>query len=921
MCIKKLCFKQTLFFFFFFNTLSYGQTIQSLDYLLKYDSTTCWYDFHIIILDGYAEGIGQRTQFNSQITIVIPTGTSISFADKYMPLQNNQGYNGTLPMDWNFGPTVSDPPSSPGNDFVSITPTLSPTSQYNNVYAGDTIKLFSVSVIGDTNCGEGVRLYENGVDPTSSDSGMDGADFSNGFTVGGFSQLYNGNAPVQGPFSPEILDLIDNSDMDIDIDLEAIGTNCQGTLEYSWTGPDGYTSTTEDVLISPATPANYGTYEVIVKDDIGCADTTSILIEDDEGAMVNDLTVGDLILNATFEHISVHLNISGDDNHNSTFVFEYKLTGTNTYSPSAQSMRAFPEMVVDGTPLNENFHAASAMFLLPNSSYDLRITSSDPDGGGSVIETTYATKEMPTAPVDGNEVYVIPGNGGGSGTIGDPYLGIQDAVNAAVPGDIIEVADGTYDPFTITNSGNANQPIVIRSTNLHGAIIQGNETSTGVVTIGSASDSTQHIILDGFDIKNGAWGIDAQNTQFLTVKNNKIRNVDFGFYNRRENGWEHDQFITNNRIRGKTSWPQLGGEIPAERGVDIRGNRNVISYNTILDFGDGISTDGAPYKVSYALDIHNNYINRVVDDMIEIDGVLSNARVYRNRGYNGRMGVSLAPVFGGPAYVFRNEFYNLEISTFKMNRAPAGLYIVNNTSFKEGRGTTSDAGWQNTIFKNNAILSSHYCFEEYGLVVGSSDDWNYNGYKSLRSGTSGQPWFKWDNVQYSNVSALNASGLLGLNSIGIELNDFVTGSIPTSYGSESNPINVDMMPSVGSDLINAAEDLDNIHIPFVADGMPDIGAHEKDMASPDYGHDFGAVCERIDLSLRTWNGSVNQAWFLPQNWTPCGVPRSETDVIVPDGTQFYPFINTNITINNLSILGGQTLEVRGGSTFINLLGE
>ena len=98
--------------------------------------------FHIIILDGYAEGVGQRTQFNSQISLVIPTGTTIAFGDKYMPLQNNQGYGGTLPMDWNFGPAVSDPASSPGNDFISITPTLAPTSQYNNTYAGDTIKTF-----------------------------------------------------------------------------------------------------------------------------------------------------------------------------------------------------------------------------------------------------------------------------------------------------------------------------------------------------------------------------------------------------------------------------------------------------------------------------------------------------------------------------------------------------------------------------------------------------------------------------------------------------------------------------------------------------------------------------------------------------------------------------------------------------------
>ena len=900
--------------------ISKAQNVQSLDYWLKYDPTTCWYDFHIIILEGYAEGPGQRTQFSSQISVVIPTGSTISMAELYLPLQSNQNYTGTVPTNWNFGPSISDPGSSPGNDFISITPSLVPASQYNNIYAGDTLKLFSLSIDSPLDCGQGIRLYQNGVDPTSSDEDMNGADFSNGFTIGSFNQLYNGNAPEEGPSPPEIISLTDNSGADIDIDLEVSGEACDGTIEYQWSGPDGYTGTTEDVFISPATSANFGEYEVIFKNATGCADTTSIVVE--EGSMpVNELTVGELILNATFEHISAHLNINGDDNHNSTMTLEYKLKGTSVWMSAAKSMRAFPEMIVDGGALNENFHAASALFLQPNSNYDLRVTVTDPDGGGTVINTTYHTREMASTPENPSIVYVSPGNGGGSGTSSNPYLGIQAAVDAAGPGDVIEVADGNYNPFTITTSGTEADPIVIRSANLHGAIIDGGNTSSGIVTIGSFSDSTRHIAIDGFEIKNGAWGIDAQNTQFLTVKNNKINDVDFGFYNRRENGWEHDQYIHNNDFIGRTSWPQLGGQIPSERGIDLRGNRNVVSFNSVSDFGDGISTDGAPYKVSYALDIHNNFINRIVDDLIEIDGVLSNARVYRNKGFNGRMGVSLAPVYGGPAYIFRNEFYNLESSTFKMNRSPAGLIIVNNTSSKEDRGTTSDSGWQNTIFYNNAILSSHYCFEEFGLVSGSNDDWNYNGYKSNRSGTSGQPWFKWDNIQYSNVASLNSSGILGLNSIDIELNDFVNASIPASYGTEALPQNVDVTPAIVSDLINAGTTMDNMHLPFVTDGQPDIGAYEAGKAIPDFGHDFGNVCERIDLSMRTWNGSKSRGWYDPENWTPCGVPTHETNVTIPSGCDHYPYINTNIIMNNLSIMNNEVLEVNGADVTVRLVGN
>jgi len=33
---------------------------------------------------------------------------------------------------------------------------------------------------------------------------------------------------------------------------------------------------------------------------------------------------------------------------------------------------------------------------------------------------------------------------------------------------------------------------------------------------------------------------------------------------------------------------------------------------------------------------------------------------------------------------------------------------------------SSNAGWQNTIIKNNIVVGSKYCFEEYGLVAGSN---------------------------------------------------------------------------------------------------------------------------------------------------------------------------------------------------------
>jgi len=620
----------------------------------------------------------------------------------------------------------------------------------------------------------------------------------------------------------------------------------------------------------------------------------------------NSLSIDNLSVQSTYEHISIHVNIVGDDNLNSIMSVRYRTTGTNNYLPAAPTMRAHPLLTVDGSPLNMNFHAGSILFLNPNTFYDVEITLTDPEGGNTIVEKTVVTNSFLTPSIAGNTRYVVPGNGGGSGTNSDPFLGIQDAVDTALPGDVIEVAAGIYDPFVITNNGATGNPITIRSTALHQAIIDGDDTTAGMVTIGSFSDSTKYIIVDGFLIRNGRRGIDAQNTQFVSVVNNKVIDVDYGFVNRRENGWEHDQYVHNNEFVGRTSWPQSG--IPAERGIDIRGNRNVISYNSISDFADGVSTDGPPYKTSYALDIHHNDINRIVDDLIEIDGVISNARVYSNRCLNGRAGISLAPVFGGPAYVFRNIIINNENSAIKMNRSPSGLFIVNNSMAKSVNGLSSPSGWQNTILKNNALLSTRYCFEEFALVSESIDDWDYNAYYTTRAGTGGEPWYKWDGVRYDDLSDLQNNTLIESDGISITPGDFTSLAVPVDYNNEVLSLDIDCTPMANSDLIDSGLSIENINDHDVTDGMPDIGAVERNADPVVYGHDFSTICNRILPSTMVWEGGLSSAWFRPKNWIPCGIPNEHTVVEIPAGKSHYPVVNTNVKVGNVFILEGGTLH-------------
>jgi len=546
---------------------------------------------------------------------------------------------------------------------------------------------------------------------------------------------------------------------------------------------------------------------------------------------------GMIRIDETFEHISVLYNISGDANLNSSLQINYRLNGSGSaFQPAAMTMRAHSGLIIDGGSTSRNYHAGSIMFLQEATSYDIQLVLTDPNGGSMTSTLVATTKSIPQPSNLATKKYVVPGNGGGTGSSVNPFQGIQSAIATAQAGDHFILRPGEYNPFSFTTNGTATQPIVFESETPHTAIFNGNGINTGIIILGSATVPIQHIIIDGFIITDGNIGIDAQSTQFMTVRNCLISNVTFGVYNRRENSFERDQYITNNYFVGRITWPQSG--IPGDRAIDIRGNNNVVSHNSIRNFADGVSTDGPQYETSYSLDIHHNDIINMVDDFIEVDGTIANTRIYSNSGFNGRAGISIAPVFGGPVYIFRNELFNLGISALKMNRGPSGLIVVHNTISNLDNAMSSPSGWQNTYFRNNVIFTSKYCFEEFALTPGSQDDWDYGAYKSTRGGMTNTEEFKWDNIRYATVPVLQASGILEANSIQVEFSDFNDISLPVNKSISYDPSDRNFMPVAGSPVINSGEIIDQLNDPFVTDNQPDRGALEFGMPLPIYGPDF-----------------------------------------------------------------------------------
>ena len=375
-------------------------------------------------------------------------------------------------------------------------------------------------------------------------------------------------------------------------------------------------------------------------------------------------------VDATYDHLGVAWWITGDDDLDSSLQVEFRHIDEMDWRPAAPAMRAYPSILVNGSPLGLNYWAASALFLQPGEAYDLRLTLADPDGGSEVRVVSGTTRPRPPHHYQGRDRYVVPGNGGGSGTQVDPFQGIQAAADGAQPGDLIHIAAGTYSPFQVLTSGSTDQPIVFSGPDAGIALIDGAGTAEGIITLGEYSQTISNIVVEGMALENGRWGFDAQHSTEIVIRHNTIRDVDDGVVNRREDGAEGNQTVCDNIIEGRVSWPGAG--IPSERGIDLRGYGNVVCHNRVRYFGDCVSVQPSTGP-SFGNDVFGNDASFCVDDGIEIDYNQANVRVWRNRVMNSRMGVSVQPIRGGPAYIFRNEFFNLESVPIKMHNQTTGF--------------------------------------------------------------------------------------------------------------------------------------------------------------------------------------------------------------------------------------------------------
>ena len=159
--------------------------VEGVSYALSFNASTSSYDCFLIIEKGEAFSKLHRIQFNSQISIVTPAGSTLEVSKSFMPYlgidQNRK------PLEWMITDMVSAPREDLFHDYYSISPNISQTSIYNNISEGDKLKLFSLKAISKENKESIIRFYENG-----KDININGTDFSNGFSLGSSNQIFKG---------------------------------------------------------------------------------------------------------------------------------------------------------------------------------------------------------------------------------------------------------------------------------------------------------------------------------------------------------------------------------------------------------------------------------------------------------------------------------------------------------------------------------------------------------------------------------------------------------------------------------------------------------------------------------------------------------------------------------------------------------
>ncbi|MEL7185243.1 MAG: chondroitinase-B domain-containing protein, partial [Pseudomonadota bacterium] len=447
---------------------------------------------------------------------------------------------------------------------------------------------------------------------------------------------------------------------------------------------------------------------------------------------VVDIQVGDARIDPpTICCLGFSIPVSGDDNYNATATIEFREAGFTTWRPGLPLLRVRPEYTSGesppgnyGLPVPENQFAGSLFDLAPDTQYEVRISITDPDGGDRTQTVLATTKPLPLGNPEVPRIVNVTN-----------LTELNDAIAVAQPGDVIEIAAGTYNgSLSISNDGTLANPIVLRGEATAAVTINASGATYGVSILGD------HIYLEQVTVSGSTWGARTFNTDGVVIRNSRFTNITRGI--RASSGTNRNYYICDNVLEGQHVWPTVGSSTWNDEGISVTGEGHTVCYNTVSGFGDALGLQNSTSIPNIAIDFYGNDVLWTGDDGLELDFAHRNVRAFNNRISNAAMGASLQPAWGGPVYIFRNLFLNLSASAYKLNNDPSGFFIYHNTSARTlGTGNWGAYAWTslgytqsdgdpayaaNFEMKNNIFIGvSDPAFVTTDLIL---DDIDYNGW-------------------------------------------------------------------------------------------------------------------------------------------------------------------------------------------------
>ncbi|GAB5549117.1 MAG: hypothetical protein SangKO_088770 [Sandaracinaceae bacterium] len=395
---------------------------------------------------------------------------------------------------------------------------------------------------------------------------------------------------------------------------------------------------------------------------------------------------------ATPEQIGIYMPLGTALPLEARATVRYRAAGASDWREGHPLFRLNPEWVTGGAPEAVVDALAGSLFdLAPGATYEVEVTIEAP-GVSETFRSVTSTRALPDA--------------AGAPTVrGSDADDLQALLDGLTPGDVLELAEGTYEAagLQLQVSGTRAAPIVIRGASrdgvvLHaasGRVLQVLEASHVVIedlTLrGSGMDSGTSASSVGIAFWNGA------SQSHLTFRRLTIEGVDKGVV---ASGPTASILVYECILNGNNVWEESFIETNAtwnDDGVRLPGQGNCVFQCTLGGFGDTLAVDNGTF--SAAVYFYRNRITMTGDDACEGDYGTRNLGFYDNHVQNCATLLSLDPLWGGPLYCFRNVCVNTIRGPFKLNDTNCGFAIYNNTILR----TEGTSGWAWVQFNNGAL--------------------------------------------------------------------------------------------------------------------------------------------------------------------------------------------------------------------------